>query len=422
MPYTLIKGDFIIHYPENPRSGPEPDGDTLKFRPDNRMLIESLPRGGRSPRFTQNGITTLRFEGIDALETHYLIEGEAYHQHSDLASAGRNALLEVAGFGEVVFFPDSYKVSQVENHPVRGYILSNGLDVFGRTICFCFNGDHPMTDGSVLHLEPRDLENSMNVHMLASGQAYPAFYLGLPAELRSYLRDRVIHARHQSLGFWPLATVTVDESSAISGAQQLRELVIWPKLFRRLTAYFHDGHFSLSRFHHWLREDMVNRDDRVLLPNLELGNMHDLVEIDSNRIRMTYSPEDIVIVPDDYVVPVRPPQREETHIGSGDLRIIAALVNPKGQERGHEFVIILNTTDHEADLREFKLSDNAGTITLGDGVLGPAEILRIPASGNVRLSNERDTLTLTGPDNLLIHQVSYTSRELPEEGYAHVFC
>ena len=57
----------------------------LKFLPDNRQLIENLPRANRPPRFTHSGITTLRFEGIDALETHFSIEGEEYHQHMDLA-------------------------------------------------------------------------------------------------------------------------------------------------------------------------------------------------------------------------------------------------------------------------------------------------------------------------------------------------
>ncbi|MCP4424202.1 MAG: hypothetical protein GY803_06910, partial [Chloroflexi bacterium] len=103
MSYKLIKGTFHIHYPNNPRSGPEPDGDTLKFLPDNRQLIENLPRPNRPPKFTQTGITTIRFEGIDALETHYPIEGEQYHQHMPLSQAARDILLEQAGFGDVQF-------------------------------------------------------------------------------------------------------------------------------------------------------------------------------------------------------------------------------------------------------------------------------------------------------------------------------
>ncbi len=104
MPYTLIKGSLHIHYPATPRMGPEPDGDTLKFLPDNRQFIENLPRSNRSPKFTQSGITTLRFEGIDALETHFSIEGEEYHQQMNLALTARNRLLDQAGFGDITYF------------------------------------------------------------------------------------------------------------------------------------------------------------------------------------------------------------------------------------------------------------------------------------------------------------------------------
>ena len=52
MPYTLIKGEFYIHYPWNPKQGPEPDGDTLKFKPINRRILESLPRAGSPVKIT----------------------------------------------------------------------------------------------------------------------------------------------------------------------------------------------------------------------------------------------------------------------------------------------------------------------------------------------------------------------------------
>lgn len=33
MSYTLLRGEFVIRYPDLPREGPEPDGDTVKFAP-----------------------------------------------------------------------------------------------------------------------------------------------------------------------------------------------------------------------------------------------------------------------------------------------------------------------------------------------------------------------------------------------------
>ena len=67
MSYTLIKGYFHIHYPATPLNGPEPDGDTLKFQPDDRALIIALPKPNQPASFNRDGITSIRFEGIDAL-------------------------------------------------------------------------------------------------------------------------------------------------------------------------------------------------------------------------------------------------------------------------------------------------------------------------------------------------------------------
>ena len=143
MPYTLIKGSFHIHYPARPLNGPEPDGDTIKFKPDNRALITNLPKPNQSASFNLDGITSIRFEGIDALETHFDVAGEEFHQKLDLALTARDVLLARMGFGEIRYFAQSpFKVQSVQNHPVPGYILSNGLDTYGRTIAFVFVGAH----------------------------------------------------------------------------------------------------------------------------------------------------------------------------------------------------------------------------------------------------------------------------------------
>jgi hypothetical protein len=71
MSYTLLRGEFVIRYPDLPRQGPEPDGDTVKFLPDSPTLVETLPRrSGRPPDINARGIS-VRLEAIDALETHF---------------------------------------------------------------------------------------------------------------------------------------------------------------------------------------------------------------------------------------------------------------------------------------------------------------------------------------------------------------
>ena len=67
MSYTLLRGQFVIRYPDLPRQGPEPDGDTVKFLPDSPAFVETLPRrSGRPPDINARGIS-VRLEAIDAL-------------------------------------------------------------------------------------------------------------------------------------------------------------------------------------------------------------------------------------------------------------------------------------------------------------------------------------------------------------------
>ena len=63
--YTLILGDFYILYPDLPRNGPEPDGDTINFLPDTDELIRRLPRfSAVGPDRRHLGTYGVRFEGI----------------------------------------------------------------------------------------------------------------------------------------------------------------------------------------------------------------------------------------------------------------------------------------------------------------------------------------------------------------------
>jgi endonuclease YncB( thermonuclease family) len=420
MSYTLIKGSFHIHYPASPRNGPEPDGDTLKFQPDDRALIAALPKPNQPASFNRDGITSIRFEGIDALETHFDVGGDEYHQNLELALVARDALLARAGFGAVSFFAaHPFKVETVQNHPIRGHILSNGLDTYGRTIAFAFAGEHAGVDGTRVFVTPQMLDASLNLFMLREGHAYAAFYLTLPAELRAHLREVAIEARRARRGLWPQATATTELEARIGGLVDLQQLVLWPKLFRRLAPYFQEGHADFAALDAWLRQDPRNRDDRLLLPNLELGNMHDLIVEDANRVRLAYAPEDVVIVPDDFVLEpavVQPP----TRAGRGDVRIVAALIDPVGNERGNETVTLLNTLAAEIDLAGWKLADGQGRQALA-GRLAAGDALRVRLGNGVQLSNVRDTITVLDGEDEIVDQVSYEARQLPQEGRSKLF-
>lgn len=295
--YTLIKGQFHIFYPDMPRQGPEPDGDTLKFLADDPTLVEGLQRFGyRGPAFNGRQMVNIRFEGIDALETHY----QEMHQKMDLAEAARDFMLGKAGFGEVDFWSDlPEKVQSVENHPRPGYVLANGIDIFGRIIAFVYAGSINSKDGKKFMLTSQKMSDSLNAELVRQGQAYPTLYTSLPVDLQQMMKDLTAQAFNAGRGLWPEDTVNPNYWQSVSNLVELQELVMWPKLFRRMARYFSGGFTGLSGFDSWLRADPTDRDDRVQLPDGELGNMHDLLDIDGNWITMKYWPEEIVILPDD---------------------------------------------------------------------------------------------------------------------------
>src|SRR5262245_20715520 len=101
--YTLIKGTFWIRCPDAPRQGPQPDGDTATFHADDVSLVRNLRWiSGRPPSINTRGNIPVRYEGIDALETHF----QGGHQQLQFANAARDENLRLLGFRNVAFFDD----------------------------------------------------------------------------------------------------------------------------------------------------------------------------------------------------------------------------------------------------------------------------------------------------------------------------
>ena len=296
--YTLIKGEYHIFYPDLPRGGPEPDGDTVTFRPDNPELIRSLPTQGRPPKFNGRKMTSIRLEGIDTLETHF----QEMHQELDFAKAARDFMLGQLGFTGIQFWPDQpNRVRAVDNNPQRGFVIANEVESNGRTVAFVFSGDSAKADGSDIFLDVTTMEQSVNVALVNASLTYGAFYTTLPIDLLQRMRELVRAARNAGGGLWATEHLNTQRATEIHDLTKLQTLIMWPKLFRRLADYFASGHVGLSEFDAWIREDVISRDDRLLLPNGEFGNMHDLYSVEDNgtRMQLRFEPEEVVILPDD---------------------------------------------------------------------------------------------------------------------------
>jgi Lamin Tail Domain len=204
---------------------------------------------------------------------------------------------------------------------------------------------------------------------------------------------------------WPRSTADPDGPATIRDLAGLEQLVIWPKLFRRLVPYLAAGFPNFDGFDGWLRADPVNRDDELfLLDRLERGNMHDVVRGVGQQIQLTVWPEDFVISPD----PI--PGGGSTgpgQVAAGDVLIVAALPDPVGTDRGHERITLLNTTSAAIDLGGWGLVDAAGGRNNLTGTLAGGGVVQVTASGALQLGNQGDTVVLVDPSGASIDQVTY---------------
>jgi len=294
--YTLIKGRYWIHNPNKPRQGPQPDGDTVSFEPDSIDLVRNLPRfSGRAPDIRTGGRINVRYEGIDALETHF----NNTHQDLSFANKARDFNLAQLGFTNVKFFSDSPNVVQsVDANPLPGYVIANGIEANGRLLGIVYTGATSRVDGEKVFVTNAILDDSINAKLIEAGLVYVEPYDTMPISLVKHLRTRVHAARNANTELWASEDVNMDQGSTMGNLADVQTLVLWPKLFRRLATYFDEGFSGLDQFDAWIRDDLVHRDDSLRLPSGEKGNMHDTYVIDNDTLWLQYNPEDLLITPD----------------------------------------------------------------------------------------------------------------------------
>ena len=270
MPFILILGTF------KPDTG-RPDGDTIRFVPDNPMLVFLLERRGRPPGINQdNGTVSLRYEGIDAME-----KGARSPESENATEQNLNLL----GITDTV-------------RETEGYILSNQLDPNGRPIAFIFTGEPEEADGDSIFLTSEQMKTSINYKLIENGNAYPLYYDTLFYDLRQELTEAVRTAREAKKGIWQDDATT--EGFIWKGADSLDSLPpIFPKLWRRLQGYTQDRDFeadsaTLDNFLNYLQ---FKRSERVLVINTaRFTGFDDVIEVDGNKAKLLYQPEELIFM------------------------------------------------------------------------------------------------------------------------------
>lgn len=114
---------------------------------------------------------------------------------------------------------------------------------------------------------------------------------------------------------------------------------------------------------------------------------------------------------------------DEQPQGDGNIRIVAALVNPPGDDPGLETVTVINRTPASIDLDGWAIADKNKKRTVLDGpVLKPGEATAIRLDGSgAQLSNKGGIISILNPGGIKIHGVSYTKRQAKKQGWTLVF-
>lgn len=275
MSFILIKGAFQV-------VGKSPDGDTIGFLADKKSDWRKLD--GRYPDLNKNDHASIRFEGIDALETHY----GGSHQPESLGNAATDSMLKAAGFSSVTWGATHYRVTGASPLTVRGFILTRKTEGRGRPVSFVFAGGHPRPTGSEVFMDVKLMRKSLNYKLVRAGLAYPTYYTGLFPDLRNAITDAAIDAYNRDWGVWPYDWTNVGVPAKNQAALE-DDYCIMPKLFRRLTAYNKSG--SALTFKRW----METKDDPVtVLSTGHFTNLDTLIIQNGNRVSLSVYPEDLV--------------------------------------------------------------------------------------------------------------------------------
>lgn len=271
-----------------------PDGDSLHFLPDHPdSLVQNWPDLRRHP----DGAITVRLDGVDAPETHYLASGGlgVLRQPAPWPEMAAESLLRFLGFAALRRRSDECIVATTPA-AVHGAIALRRVDRYGRAVAFAFRGHVSLPPAGRLTLTAPVVESSANWQLLWQGLAYPVFYQDMPDGLKAHLCQASRAAQSAGRGLWPQDCTRSGFALTSLDALQCQGL-LWPKLFRRLVDHVggNGGRLSLSSFGALLEAEVGS----VLLWEQACPvDFADLVALEGNRLRLLVAPDAIAFAED----------------------------------------------------------------------------------------------------------------------------
>ena len=171
------------------------------------------------------------------------------------------------------------------------YILTRSADLYGRCIAFVGRGAATAGRRIVVLRRRRRAENHGQPPPHQHGLAYPTYYRALFPDLRNEFTAAAKQARDGGLGVWASDATTTGFD--VTGLEVLEDdIVIVPKLFRRLVDYLHLGDDSMAGFPAFL--DQAADKFFILSTGHSTTGLDAIVEVTGNEVKMTRPIEDLV--------------------------------------------------------------------------------------------------------------------------------
>ncbi len=274
MGFTLIKGTFHV-------VGYSPDGDSIRFKAnDNNNWVKI----NGNIKLNAKEHAQLRFQAIDTLETHY----KRTHQPLEFALKAMNFLLDHLSIKNVSWDANMKKVISAEDG-TPGFIFCREAEKYGRPIAFVYSGEIDIEDGSEIFLDNIRIKSSVNYQLLYEGLAYPTYYKGLFHDLREAFTEATKIARAGNKGFYPKDKT--NSGFQVNSIQTIsEEIVILPKLFRRLLAHLKE-HDDLKNFIEILKK---KRESILILNKEHFAYFDNIIEVTGNKVKLKEPIENIV--------------------------------------------------------------------------------------------------------------------------------
>ncbi|MBW4568388.1 MAG: DUF2278 family protein [Tolypothrix carrinoi HA7290-LM1] len=105
------------------------------------------------------------------------------------------------------------------------------------------------------------------------------------------------------------------------------------------------------------------------------------------------------------------------------VKIVAALVNPLGEDSGKESVTLINSSPEQIDLSGWTLTNKLKQKQLLDQLkIAPSASVTVPLNKEkIQLSNDGGIITILNQEGIKVDGVSYTKEDAKDQGWTIVF-